>query len=102
MPTLARPTRGAGAFFGGIAPHLQPRFYSISSAPQQHPHAVHITCAVVREKMPTGERPAWGTATDPRSPAPGMRGLASPSSCKHMPCRLPVLPLLAHSCMHLH
>lgn len=48
----ARPS--LGAFFGGIAPHLQPRFYSISSAPQQHPHAVHITCAVVREKMPTG------------------------------------------------
>ena len=46
----------AGAFFGCIAPHLQPRYYSISSAPQQHPHSVHITCAVVREAMPSGAR----------------------------------------------
>ena len=43
-----------GAFFGSVAPHLQPRYYSISSAPQQHPAAVHITCAVVREAMPSG------------------------------------------------
>ncbi|KAL4458551.1 hypothetical protein ABPG75_013416 [Micractinium tetrahymenae] len=48
----ARPS--LGAFFGSITPHLQPRFYSISSAPQQHPRSVHITCAVVREKMPAG------------------------------------------------
>lgn len=46
----------AGAFFGSIAPHLQPRFYSISSSPQQHPSAIHITCAVVDEVMPSGRR----------------------------------------------
>lgn len=54
----ARPS--LGAFFGSIAPHLQPRYYSISSAPQQHPRSVHITCAVVKEVMPSGgTKCAW-------------------------------------------
>jgi NADPH-ferrihemoprotein reductase len=48
------PPMCAGAFFGSIAPHLQPRFYSISSSPRLHPHSIHITCAVVKEAMPSG------------------------------------------------
>jgi sulfite reductase alpha subunit-like flavoprotein len=43
-----------GAFFGSIAPRLQVRFYSISSSAKQHPGHVHITCAVVHEKVPSG------------------------------------------------
>jgi len=43
-----------GAFFGIMAPRLQPRFYSISSSPKQYPNSIHITCAVVIDTTATG------------------------------------------------
>lgn len=43
-----------GAFFGTMAPRLQPRFYSISSSSKQHPDSIHVTCAVVIDTTATG------------------------------------------------
>ena len=69
----ARPT--LGAFFGSVAPRLQPRFYSISSSPAAHPRSVHITAAVVREPMPSGRvhngvASSWLAAATPGTQVP--------------------------------
>lgn len=69
VPSLHRPSSGVccvrcvkswvlvfvvGAFFGTMAPRLQPRFYSISSSPKQYPDSIHVTCAVVIDTTATG------------------------------------------------
>ena len=42
------------------APHLMPRYYTISSSASAHPRRIHATVAVLESPRPNGEPPLRG------------------------------------------
>ena len=85
----ARPS--LGVFFGGVAPRLQPRFYSISSSPALHAKSVHLTVAVVKDVMPTG-RTHHGIASSWLQRCALTPGASVPVFVRHSHFKLPKDP----------
>lgn len=62
-------------------PLLQPRYYSVSSAPSAHPGEVHLTVAVLAYRT-QGEAGGGGMGLGPRRhPWGGVRGCGSLTDC---------------------
>lgn len=85
---------GLGLFFGSVAPRLQERFYSISSAPAAGSTRLSITCAVVSEVTPTGRCHRGVASTWLAGLAPGSSIAAHVRSSGFKLPRRPEIPIV--------